>query len=285
VSAAMTKRHRGHSDRRLASPGLVIAAIVLLIVFSGPLLLSAFASVRPTAGIFDLVGRAFTSANYSRLANYGAGLTVHGGNSVIVAVLTVAVTCVLSALAGYGFAHFSWRGREIVFLSILAILMVPFQTVLVPLFVLLRWLSLDNSLLGLALVYATFQLPFAVFMMRNAFETVPREIKEAALLDGCSEFGVFRVMLPIVAPGIVTVALFAFLASWNEFLGALILLSDADKQTLPLMLQNATVGNFGTVNWGALQAGVVITMLPAAIIFLALQRYYVSGLTGGAIKA
>lgn len=285
MSAATTEGHRGHFDRRHARPGLVIAAIVLLIVFSGPLLLSAFASVRPTAGIFDLVGGAFTLDNYERLANYGSGLIVHGGNSVVVSVLTVTVTCALSALAGFGFAHFSWPGREIVFLSILAILMVPFQTVLVPLFVLLRWFALDNSLLGLALVYATFQLPFAVFMMRNAFETVPREIKEAALLDGCSEIGVFRVMLPIVAPGIVTVALFAFLASWNEFLGALILLSDADKQTLPLMLQNATVGNFGTVNWGALQAGVVITMLPAAIIFLALQRYYVSGLIGGAIKA
>jgi multiple sugar transport system permease protein len=285
LSAAATKRLHSHSGRRHVSPALVIAASVLLIVFSGPLLLSAFASVRPTAGIFDLMGGAFTSDNYARLASYGSGLAVHGGNSVIVAVLTVTVTCALSALAGYGFAHFSWPGREIVFLSILAILMVPFQTVLVPLFVLLRWFWLDNSLLGLALVYATFQLPFAVFMMRNAFETVPKEIKEAALLDGCSEIGVFRVMLPIVAPGIVTVALFAFLASWNEFLGALILLSDADKQTLPLMLQNATVGNFGTVNWGALQAGVVITMLPAAIIFLALQRYYVSGLTSGAIKA
>jgi multiple sugar transport system permease protein len=285
VSAAATKGYRGQSDRHPASPAFVIAAIVLLIVFSGPLLLSAFASLRPTADMFDLMGGAFTWDNYARLANYGSGLTVHGGNSVIVAVLTVTVTCALSALAGYGFAHLSWPGREIVFLSILAILMVPFQTVLVPLFVLLRWLSLDNSLLGLALVYATFQLPFAVFMMRNAFETVPKEIKEAALLDGCSEIGVFRVMLPIVAPGIVTVALFAFLASWNEFLGALILLSDADKQTLPLMLQNATVGNFGTVNWGALQAGVVITMMPAAIIFLALQRYYVSGLISGAIKA
>jgi len=135
-------------------------------------------------------------------------------------------------------------------------------------------------------VYITFQLPFEIFMMRNAFDSVPQEIEEAALVDGCGAFGAMRrVMLPIVAPGIVTVVMFAFLAAWNEFLAALILLGSQEKFTLPIMLLSAQSGVYGTVNWGALQAGVTITMLPAAALFLILQRYYIAGLASGAVKA
>jgi multiple sugar transport system permease protein len=136
-------------------------------------------------------------------------------------------------------------------------------------------------------VYITFQLPFGIFMMRNAFDSVPQEIEEAALVDGCGPFGAMRrVMLPIVAPGIVTVVMFAFLAAWNEFLAALILLGSQEKFTLPIMmLLSAQSGVYGTVNWGALQAGVTITMLPAAALFLILQRYYIAGLASGAVKA
>ena len=251
-------------------------ALVLLIVFSGPPIWSLLESLNE--------GGQIGLGNYERLSGYGSGIVIHAGNSILTAVLTVALTILLSTGAGYAFSKFEWPLKEVAFLFLLTILMVPFQTVLIPLFVLLRTLHLDNSLVGLAAVYATFQLPFGVFVMRNAFDTVPKELEEAARMDGAGIFNILGIMLPIILPGIVTVGLFAFLASWNEFIGALIFLSDADKQTLPLTLQNATVGNFGTVDWGVLQAGVALVMLPAATLFLLLQRYYVSGLTAGAIK-
>ena len=127
----------------------------------------------------------------------------------------------------------------------------------------LKFLRLQNSQLGLVLIYTTFQLPFSIFMMRNAFDAVPREIEEAARIDGAGSLQLLaRVMLPLVFPGIVTVALFAFLAAWNEFLAALILLTDQDKFTLPILMTAVRSGRFGAVNWGAVQAGVTVMMIP-----------------------
>lgn len=122
--------------------------------------------------------------------------------------------------------------------------MVPYATILLPLYILLGKLGLQNSLIGLSLVLIMFQLPFGTLMMRNSFESVPRELEEAALVDGCSNVGALRhISLRMVAPGVVTVVLFAFLASWNEFLAPLIFLNDADKFTLPIMLVNVRSGS------------------------------------------
>lgn len=224
--------------------------------------------------------------NYTVLAGYGAGIGNYLFNSSTVALGTVVGTIILSTLGGYGFSRFSFRGKNAIFVTILATLMIPFQSILTPLFLVLHYIHLQNTLLGLALVYITFQLPFSIFMMRNSFDTVPRELEEAALLDGCSSVSLlYRVMLSIVRPGIITVGLFAFFSSWNEFLAALIFMTDSDKYTLPVMLLNVQSGLFGMINWGALQAGVAIAGLPCVLIFLVLQRYYIGGLVAGAVKA
>jgi multiple sugar transport system permease protein len=163
--------------------------------------------------------------------------------------------------------------------------MVPFQAILTPLYLVLHYIHLQNSLVGLTLVYITFQLPFALFLMRNSFAQVPAEVQEAATLDGCGVLKtLWYVMRPLVAPGMATVALFAFFSAWNEFLAALILLSDDSKFTLPLMLQDLVNEKFGALDWGVLEVGVVIAMVPCIIIFLLLQRYYVSGLVAGSGK-
>ena len=131
----------------------------------------------------------------------------------------------------------------------------------------------------------TLQLPFSIFMMRNAFDAVPKEIEDAARVDGAPIFSVLhRIMLPLVLPGVATVAIFAFLASWNEFLAALILLTDQKKYTLPVLMAAVRSGQFGTIDWGAVQSGVTLMMAPCLVIFLALQRYYIRGLTAGAVK-
>jgi multiple sugar transport system permease protein len=123
-------------------------------------------------------------------------------------------------------------------------------------------------------------------MMRNAFDAIPKEIEEAARLDGCRPIDIlWRVMLPLVGPGLATVALFAFFGSWNELLAALILISDSREYTLPVMLLNAQSGQLGSMNWGLMQAGITLSILPCAALFLLLQRFYIQGLVAGAVKA
>jgi multiple sugar transport system permease protein len=264
------------------------AGLAALFVF--PVLWSLFTSLMPAAEASTSPPTYWPSRltleNYLRLASYGDGILHYVWNSTAVAALTVSWTVVLATLAGYGFSRFHFPGRNVLFVGILATLMIPFQSILTPLFVLLRTLHLQNTLAGLALVYTTFQLPFSVFMMRNSFDAIPREIEEAAMLDGCSPVKLLlRVMLRLVSPGVVTVALFAFFASWNELLAALILQTDAGKFTLPVMLLNARSGSLGSINWGVMQAGISVGMLPCAVLFLLMQRYYISGLIAGAVKA
>jgi len=263
---------------------------VLLLMFLFPIvwsLLTSFETAREASASPPAYWPSrFSIENYRNLANYGEGIGRYVWNSGSVALLTVIGTLVLATLGGYGFSRFRFPGRNALFMLILATLMIPFQSILNPLFILLRLLHLQDTHLGLALVYTTFQLPFAVFMMRNAFDAVPIEIEEAAVLDGCSPAGtLLRVMLPLVGPGLATVGLFAFFGSWNELLAALILVSDSRAYTLPVMLLNAQSGQLGAVNWGLMQAGIVLTIVPCAALFLLLQRYYISGLVAGAVKA
>ena len=122
--------------------------------------------------------------------------------------------------------------------------------------------------------------------MRNSFDSVPRELEEAGLIDGCNSLSVlYRIMLSIVLPGIITVGLFAFFNAWNEFLAALIFMTDNSKFTIPVLLLNAASGQYNSIDWGMIQAGVTISMLPCLVLFLLLQRYYVNGLAAGAVKA
>ena len=172
-----------------------------------------------------------------------------------------------------------------VFALILATLMVPFQALLTPVFLEMHSLGLTNSLLGLALFYTTFNLPVGVYVMRNSFLQVPREIGDAAMVDGASPMkALVSVFRPLVMPGIATAALYAFLFSWTEFLGAVSFLTNDGLFTLPVALSNVETGTYGAVNYGLLLAGAVIAMIPCVLVYVALQRYYVRGLVSGALK-
>jgi len=256
----------------------------LAVLFLLPMVWTLYSSVhgsRAAAGD----GAGWGLANYQRLAGYGDGLGSYVLNTTVVALVTVAVTVVSTTLGGYAVARLTFRGKNLLFLATLAILMVPYTTILIPLYIVLGWLGLQNSLIGLGLVLAMFQLPFGLFMMRNSFEALPVELEEAALIDGCTPGGALRrVLLRGVAPGMVTVGLFSFLASWNEFVAPLIFLTDGSKFTLPVALFNLQSGNLGAVDFGALQAGVVTAAVPCVAVFLLLQRYYVSGFSAGALK-
>lgn len=255
----------------------------LMLIFLYPLVWTAVSSVAPRPGTSQVNGWGW--GNYVALSHYQAGIWRYLGNSLFVSVLTVVLTLTISLLGGYGFARFDFRGKNVVFIAVLAILMVPYATLLIPLYVLLNQVGLSNSLVGVSLVLTIFQLPFATFMMRISFEAVPRELDEAALVDGCGSFSVLRkVHLPAVKPGLITVGLFAFLAAWNDFFAPLILINDSDRVTLPLAIANLRGQVQGVVDYGATEAGVVVLALPCIVLFLLLQRHYVRGFMSGALK-
>jgi multiple sugar transport system permease protein len=258
-----------------------LSALAILFLF--PLVWAAWAAVKPTPGSGQQLG--YGIGNFIKLARYGQGLPTYVLNSVQVAALTVTGTLTVATLGGYAFARFRFPGRNLIFLATLAILMVPYPTLLIPLYVLLGWLGLQNSLLGLALVFTLFQLPFAVFIMRNSFEAVPTELDEAAMVDGCNSFAVLtRILLHAVRPGLITIGLFAFLASWNDFIGPLILISSPDKIPLPVAVVNMQQQVFGSIDYAALEAGVTLLALPCVVLFLILQRGYVQGFMSGSLR-
>jgi multiple sugar transport system permease protein len=268
---------------RAGQAGYYSSAAALAVLFLLPLVWAGYSSVKGQPGSGQASGFGF--GNYTKMADYGEGLTTYLANTLAVSLMTVAGTLVVSALGGYAFARFRFPGKELLFLATLAILMVPYATILVPLYVVLGHLGLQNSLVGLSLVFVMFQLPFAIFMMRNSFEAAPRELEEAALVDGCTTFSALRrILLRAVRPGLLTVGLFAFLASWNDFFAPLILLSDGSKFTLPVAVVSMRERSFGAIDYGALEAGVMAMALPCIVLFLLLQRHYVQGFTTGAVR-
>jgi multiple sugar transport system permease protein len=254
----------------------------LAILFLYPLIWTTVSSVSPQPGSAQVDGFGF--GNYATLASYQAGVATYLGNSLGITATAVVVTLVVATLGGYAFARFRFPGKDALFLLVLSILMVPYATLLIPLVIWLKDIGLSNSLVGVGLVLAVFQLPFAMFMMRISFESVPKELEEAALVDGCGSFGALRrVLLPAVKPGLITIGLFAFLAAWNDFMVPLYLLG-GDKQPLPLALVNMRQQVMGVIDYGATQAGVVVLTVPCVVLFLVLQRHYVNGFMSGALK-
>jgi multiple sugar transport system permease protein len=228
----------------------------------------------------------FDLASYQRLWSFQLGLSTYIFNSLGTAFIAIALALAVTLPAGYALARFPVPRKEVLFVFLLLGLIIPYQALLTPIFLMFSQLSLTNTLLGLAIIHTHIQLPFSLYVMRNSFEAVPRELDEAAVIDGASSWQVLRhVFLPSVRPAIITVALFSFITSWNEFLGALVMMNRGSSFTLPLVLwTNRATTTLGGTDWGLLQAGVTISIVPCLVFYLLLQRYYVSGLTTGAVK-
>ena len=202
-------------------------------------------------------------------------------NSTLLAGAVTAISLFVNSMAGYAFAKFRFPGRERLFALLLMTMMVPGQVTMMPVFMLLKELGLLNAYSGLILPGAA--SVFAIFLIKQFMETVPDELLEAARIDGCSELDIFwRIVLPLSKPVLATVALFTFMGAWNEFLWALIVMLDEAKYTLPVALANLS-GQHNT-DWGLLMAGSVIVILPVVVLFLALQRFYVRGITMSGLK-
>ncbi|MEB3830947.1 carbohydrate ABC transporter permease [Phormidium sp. CCY1219] len=202
-------------------------------------------------------------------------------NSTLVAVLTVSLNLLFCSLAAYPLARLEFRGRQLIFTAIIATIMIPFQIVMIPLYILTVQLGLKNTYLGI--IFPALASAFGIFLLRQAFQGVPKELEEAGRMDGCSEVGIWwHVMLPAVRPALVTLAIFVFIGSWSDFLWPLIVVDRPEYYTLPLGVAKLS-GTF-SLDWRAIAAGSVISIAPVVLLFLLLQHYIVPTDTGTGVK-
>jgi len=204
-------------------------------------------------------------------------------NSVIVSASTAFIVTILASLAGYALSRFQFRGKLWIVVLMLLTQMFPLVMLVAPIFKMLSPLGLTNSLTGLVVVYVAFNVPFATFLMQSFFDGIPKDLEEAAMIDGATRFRAFRqIILPLTLPGIAATLGFVFTAAWSELLFALMLISGADASTFPVGLLTF-VSKF-SVDFGQMMAAGVMALIPACLFFLLIQRYLVQGLTAGAVK-
>ena len=204
-------------------------------------------------------------------------------NSVIVAFLTTVFSMIIATLGGYGISRFRFRGRNGLSYIILTTQVLPGSLLLIPLYIIMSNMQLLDTRLGLVMAYATFSVPFCTWMMKGFFDSIPLSLEEAARVDGAGRFRCFAtVVLPLTVPGLVATGLFAFINGWNEYLFASTFMKSYENWTLPMGI--ASFQGQYTTNWGTLMAGSVLITVPVVILFLALQKYLVGGMTAGAVK-
>ena len=205
------------------------------------------------------------------------------GNSSIVSLAVTLTGVVFASMAGYGFSRFQFVGKKAGLLSLLTTQMFPGTMLLLPMYIMLINLGLINSYLGIVIVYSATALPFCIWTMKGYYDTIPASLEEAARIDGCSRFLAFRkIILPLAAPALVITALFSFMSAWSEYIVAAQILQDTDLWTLPIGLKSFEASM--STEWGLYGAASIVVMIPVVILFLALSRWLVSGLTLGSVK-
>lgn len=226
--------------------------------------------------------------NPATTSNYEQVLTSHNFglyflNSTVVAVVSTALSVLISSMMAFAFARFTFRGRELIFRVLLIGLIVPAMMLIVPQFVLAKQLHLLDSLAGLIVFYVAGTLALNTFLLRGFFEAIPAELDQAMQIDGASAWSRYwRLALPLAKPALATATIFTFLANWDEFAWALTIITDQDKLTLPVAIQLFQGQN--ATQWGLVFAASAIAIIPVIIVFLVFQRYFVQGLTAGAVK-
>jgi multiple sugar transport system permease protein len=273
---------RERTERAAIYVALAIASVVLAF----PILWMVSVSMKTPAEAFALPPRlipeVFRLDAYQRVIE-NKRFTSFIVNSYVVGIAVTLLSVLLGTLAAYAFARFEFFGRRAAKLFVIVTQMVPSITLLIPFFGVIVYFRLYDTLQGLVLTYLSFGLPYSIVMMTAYLNTIPRELDEAALIDGCSRMRLlFRVLMPIAAPGLISTAIYTFLLSWNEFLFALALTRSNEMRTVPVGI-SMLIGEFG-LRWDEMMAFSVIGSAPVLVLFVIVQRYVVSGLSAGGVK-
>ena len=276
------------SKRTILEKLLLVVSIVFLTSFSLiPVLWGLSTSLKTESAIYAIPPRwipnPLTFSHYASILANGAMLQ-YFLNTSIISFLTMCGSLLIGILGAYGFSRFRFPGRNTLLWSILFTRLLPRVTIIIPLYIVLRNMHLLNTYAGLVLVYLLIVMPMAVWLLKGFFDNLPYEIEEAAVLDGCSSFGVLtRIVIPISMPAIATVAMYSFILAWNEFLFALIMTNG--KAIRPISVGLAFFIDEAGVHWGPLMAASMLMSVPAVVVFMALQTQLVHGLSEGAVKS
>ena len=271
--------------KRFQNPVLNLLLIILLVLTFYPLFFTFLTSFKDNNQFFT---NFWGFANPVHLENYRdafAAIMPYLLNSVIIAVISIFFILLTSSLSAYTFARLRFPGKEVVYMTILALMMIPGMLMLIPQYILLRDLKLLDSFTGIIIGYVAGKQAFSIFIMRAFFASQPAELFEAARIDGCNEAqAYYKIALPLIKPVLGTVAIMSLLDIWNDYLWPLIVTSDPSKFTISLGLLKFT-GSFQTTLYGPQFAGYIVTALPLVVLFFLLMNSFIEGMTAGAIKA
>lgn len=262
---------------------IYVTLVAIAAVQAFPLVWMILTSVKNQREVFSsFLPARLDFSNLVRVWN-AIDLPRHLVNSLYVTTLTVVIVILVATLAGYAFARFRFRGRDLLFYMFIGAMMIPGQAILIPMFQFLKSIGLLNTLTGLSLSYLGGSVAFAIFLMRSFFLSLPQELGDAGRIDGCTEFGVFRyVYLPLAKPGIATVVIIQSMGTWNEFMFSNTFISSPGSKTVQAALFQA-VGRYST-DYTALSSGLMLALVPIVTVYLILQKQFVQGLTAGALK-
>lgn len=262
--------------------GVAVTAILAFTLFPIYFMLTTAFNARATSGTDSLFPEHLTLSNFTKAMGVG-NFDTYMLNSALVTAATVTISCLLALLGAVAMARFEFRMRTTVLVLILVVQMLPAEALVIPLFLQMKDFQMLNSLVGLSIVYIAFSLPFAIWNLRGFVAAIPTELEEAAYLDGCSWWRMFRsVLLPLVMPGLIATAAFSFVMAWEEFTFALTFLSDESKMTVGIGLKQYFGQN--TNDWGGLMAASTLVTIPVVVVFMLAQKKLAQGLVAGAVK-
>ena len=261
---------------------LIILSVVALFPLVWVILSSVKGSGELTSNPTSFLPKEFTFINYKNVID-NLGFTVNIGNSLIIALITTVIAITVSSMAAYGIVRFFPRFGNIMSRVLVTTYMFPLILLAIPYSLVMAKLGLTNTRVGLIIVYLSFSVPYAVWMLVGFFKTVPIGIEEAARVDGANKLVTFvRIVLPLVAPGIVATAIYTFINAWNEFLYSLILINSTDLMTVSVALKSLQGAEI--LDWGSMMAASTIVVIPSVIFFTFIQRYIAGGMTEGSVK-
>lgn len=275
------------SRARIRNAGVYLGLLAFSLALIFPLLWMISTSFKPMDEIFTKVPRWIpknpTLSNYAFLL-FNTDYPVFFKNSIKISLTTTVAALIVAVFAGYSLSRFNFKGRAYLGVLIIAVQMFPYVLLVIPLFTVMRAVGLIDTHISLIIAYGTFALPFSAWMLKGYFDTIPVSLEEAAIIDGCSRLQVlYRIVLPLAAPGLVAVAMFAFILAWQEYIYALAFTRSSHMRTLTIGLAMMQ-GQHGRISWGQIMAGSFLACIPPILVFTLLQRFIVQGFTRGAVK-